>query len=333
MRLIICLSCLFILLITQFTFEEISEVGCIILSDEGEDISTIYALNSHRTAETYLISDETSSLHLDSQEDDEDSSNKGRIAVDGYTYSLPTYITLTENNYQVSYVPDSGYLFLRWVGSAGISIKDESSLLTNITVRPQYSTYTLRAIYYDKTESPEAYIESTSPYLTVVCINPPDAAEVTSSPLELKVRVTSNDISVNGANVKFYVDNKHVGSDISDSNGYASFSYSLSEARIFEWYARAEKKGYNSWDSISRSFIYNPISLPIQPEITIPESPPTIEESTTKITQSPETDKIDWRDAADIFKETLPLAFLVFIGIVSIIYFFLSKRKRNLSVY
>jgi hypothetical protein len=94
------------------------------------------------------------------------------------------------------------------------------------------------------------------PNLEVQLMEPFDGATLTSSPVTLKARATSGGNAVQGATVKFYVDGTYVGSASSDSNGYASISYPPSHGS-HNWYATAEKSGYNSGTCSTWSFTYS----------------------------------------------------------------------------
>jgi archaellum component FlaG (FlaF/FlaG flagellin family) len=82
----------------------------------------------------------------------------------------------------------------------------------------------------------------------------PSAAAGVFSPVELKVRVTSGYSNVRDATVKFYVDGAEVGSTTSGSYGYATYLYSASSPKTYQWYATAEKEGYSIGTSPTWTF-------------------------------------------------------------------------------
>jgi len=94
------------------------------------------------------------------------------------------------------------------------------------------------------------------PYTSVQLIEPTDGAHLTSSPVILKARCTSDGSGIEGATVKFYVDGIQIGLTTCDYNGYASYSY-LSSEGFHNWYAIAEKNGYNSGMSATWDFTYS----------------------------------------------------------------------------
>jgi hypothetical protein len=192
------------------------------------------------------------SVYLESREDDGASSSKGMIN----SYLLPTVILKAPGSYSATYSPEGGYWFVRWETSGGISVSNAGSQSTTVTIS---SSGTLRAIYANPF----------SP-LTVALVSPSNGAVVSSSPVELKVRVTSGGSAVQDATVMFYVDGKVLpASSTSDSNGYASHIYPPPSAKSYSWYVTAEKYQYDPRTSPTWSFTYSP--PPVQ--ITITSNP------------------------------------------------------------
>ena len=180
-------------------------------------------------------------VHLESREDDAASSNKGTIN----SYSLPTTILKTAGSYSATYSPEAGYWFVRWETSGGVSVSSATSQSTTVTVS---SSGTLRAIYANPF----------SP-LTVALISPSSGAVVSSSPVELKVRVTSGGSAVQDTTVMFYVDGSVLPtSSTSDSNGYATRAYLPPSAKSYSWYATAEKYQYDRGTSPTWTFTFSP---------------------------------------------------------------------------
>jgi len=180
-------------------------------------------------------------VRLQSREDDGASSNKGLIN----SYSLPTTILKAAGSYSATYSPEAGYWFVRWETSGGVSVSSATSQSTTVTVS---SSGTLRAIYANPF----------SP-LTVALISPSSGAVVSSSPVELKVRVTSGGSAVQDTTVMFYVDGSVLPtSSTSDSNGYATRAYLPPSAKSYSWYATAEKYQYDRGTSPTWTFTFSP---------------------------------------------------------------------------
>jgi hypothetical protein len=93
--------------------------------------------------------------------------------------------------------------------------------------------------------------------------SPPNGGTVTSSPVTLEAQVTSSGASIQGATVTIYVDGSQACSGGSDSSGYYSCPYSLSQGgHTYSWYAAASKSGYTSGTSSTWTFTYQPGQLP-----------------------------------------------------------------------
>jgi len=87
-------------------------------------------------------------VHLESRQDDSSTFNKGQIVFDGTPHNLPTYISKSPSAYAVTYNSESGYEFLLWETSGGLSVSDPNARNTTATVS---SFGTLRAIYKKQT--------------------------------------------------------------------------------------------------------------------------------------------------------------------------------------
>jgi hypothetical protein len=93
----------------------------------------------------YIKVNVTFNIRLESKEDNAASSNRGTIKFDGIDYSsLPTTINKEAKAYAISYLAASGYEFLCWETSGGISVASSSSSSTTATVT---GDGTLRAVY------------------------------------------------------------------------------------------------------------------------------------------------------------------------------------------
>jgi hypothetical protein len=110
----------------------------------------------------------------------------------------------------------------------------------------------------------EAGIENYVASITVNPIQPPAQPSMSltgspngvtvSSPVALNVQVISGGGAVRGATVTFNVDGAQVGSGVSDSSGYASYTYSVSSPKTYSWNVRAEAQGYNPATSETWAF-------------------------------------------------------------------------------
>ncbi|OGD53371.1 hypothetical protein A3K80_05270 [Candidatus Bathyarchaeota archaeon RBG_13_38_9] len=307
------------------------------------------------------------SIIIESQETMGESSNQGTITFEGSTYSFPIEIVKGSGNYQITYNPPKSYDFIRWVGSNGITLQDETAQSTKITIWDNYPTYTLKAIYSIQNELPEAYIDSISPNpsikgqtivfsghgidpdgeitthewlsnidgklgtlssfnksdlsvgthmisykvqdnssswsnvvtrelvinaaenMTITYVNPKNETEITSSTIELKVRVTSENIPVEDAKVIFYVDDHQIGSDTSNFNGYASVDYDLTLKKTFIWHVIAQKSGYEQTDYTNQYFTYSSTFTTEEQQLTTSTSIPEKETSNDKSPTIPKT--------------------------------------------
>jgi hypothetical protein len=111
-------------------------------------------------------------------------------------------------------------------------------------------------------------IQTSVSSLSVSPVSPPspgNGGTVTSSSVTLKALVTSGGVAVQGATVTIYVDSSSVGSGSSDSNGYYSCSYSLTQSgHTYSWYAAVSKSGYDPGTSSTWTFTYSPSSSQIR---------------------------------------------------------------------
>ena len=125
-------------------------------------------------------------VHLESREDNGASSNKGMIS----SYFLPTDILKPPGSYSATYYPESGYSFVKWETSGGVSVLNSGSGSTTVTIS---ASGTLRAIY-----------KSSVQYYTVTYYTDPISGTITASgvlktngmtdtfPLGARVRVVAN---------------------------------------------------------------------------------------------------------------------------------------------
>lgn len=144
-----------------------------------------------------------------------------------------------------------------WV-NMGTFIADELTGDSLGQVRQYYiKVYWNNYVIYDPTDSKtREWVKTSEIPMSVNLKDPPDGAVIYKSPIELRARVTSNDETVSGANVKFYVNGKEIGSDISDSTGYASRNYYPPKPDGYSWYCTAEKTGYKKTRSETWGFTY-----------------------------------------------------------------------------
>ena len=85
-------------------------------------------------------------VHLESVQDTGATANLGLITFAGYTFSLPTDVDVVNGSYTVTY--NSGYTFVRWETTGGVTVSDENAASTTVTVS---GNGTLRAVGSAKT--------------------------------------------------------------------------------------------------------------------------------------------------------------------------------------
>jgi len=106
---------------------------------------------------------------------------------------------------------------------------------------------------------------TTLPPLSVGLVSPPspsNGATVALSSVTFDAQVISGGLAVQNATVSIYVDGSPVGSGYSDSNGYYSISYSVTESgHTYSWYATASKPGYVLATSSTFTFVYTAQSV------------------------------------------------------------------------
>jgi hypothetical protein len=83
-------------------------------------------------------------VHLESMQEGNASFNLGTITFDGTTYNLPKDISKSAGNYSCQYTPASGYQFVKWETSGGVSVPSATANPTTVTVS---NNGTLRALY------------------------------------------------------------------------------------------------------------------------------------------------------------------------------------------
>ncbi len=82
----------------------------------------------------------------------------------------------------------------------------------------------------------------------------PDDSDTVDCPVTLKARVRDRDGSpLDGATVTFYVDDSSIGSNTSNSSGYAVMTYTGREGG-HDWYVVASKSGYRTYNTLAWSF-------------------------------------------------------------------------------
>lgn len=80
-------------------------------------------------------------VHLESVQDTGSTANLGLVTFAGYTFSLSTDVDVVNGSYTVAY--SGGYMFVRWETTGGVTVSDENSASTTVTV---LGNGTLRAI-------------------------------------------------------------------------------------------------------------------------------------------------------------------------------------------
>ncbi|MFQ6074635.1 MAG: family 16 glycoside hydrolase [Candidatus Bathyarchaeia archaeon] len=111
--------------------------------------------------------------------------------------------------------------------------------------------------YTPTTSETRTLTHGTPPVTRLRCtlVSPSDGFTVTTTPIELKARVTEHGAGVEGAQVDFYVNNAHRGHNHTNSEGYAikevDYGYGT-----HSWYAIATMEGYTPATSEMWSFTY-----------------------------------------------------------------------------
>ena len=126
---------------------------------------------------------------------------------------------------------------------------------------------------------------TTLPPLSVGLVSPPspsNGATVALSSVTLEAQAIGGGLAVQNATVSIYVDGSLVGSGYSDSNGYYSMSYSVTEiGHTYSWYATASKPGYVLATSSTFTFSYTAQSVT---STTSTSATSSYQETTTSVT-------------------------------------------------
>ena len=118
----------------------------------------------------------TYNVHLESKQDNEATSNLGKITFDTVEYTLPDDVSKAVGDYEAKYASDSGYEFHSWEVTDGVSVSNNTANPTTVTVA---AAGTLRAVYSEITVGPtETIVAKTFPM--VYLAKPPAAAALMS---------------------------------------------------------------------------------------------------------------------------------------------------------
>jgi len=171
--------------------------------------------------------------------------NQGYIYIDNVKHGLPSDVSLEEGYHIVYYVPEYEYLFSGWecLGSVKVKSGGEADNPSQIKVSGPGE---VRVVY------------KIGPQLEVSC---PYGERTTfiEAPVKLLVRVTSKGKPVSHAEVKFYVNAQYIGFNISNRDGYSSYSYAPARERAYKWNVTAEKNHYESASSEEWEFAFQKI--------------------------------------------------------------------------
>jgi hypothetical protein len=138
--------------------------------------------------------------------------------------------------------PSTGYVFTSWAGAGSGAYsgpKNPATLKVNgaITETGQFAF----------------------PVLAVSLVSPSNAATIpaSASSVVLKVQVKVSGMPVSGATVTIFVNGTQAGTGTSDSQGYFTYSYTLTKhGDTYIWYATATKTNYQTGTSTTWTFKY-----------------------------------------------------------------------------
>jgi len=182
---------------------------------------------------------------------------RGIIYIGGEIFiGLPASTEIDTGYHIIFYLPHEEDRFLEWVVSGGIRLES----LTD----PRINAY---GIYVTGPCSIYARYE-VGPILNIENVHPGVNDVLIDAPIELKVKITSEDKLIDEAKaslidevkVSFYANGRLVGTEDTE-NGYASIIYELTSAREYKWYVKAEKVSYKSNTSPTLNFDYVIINL------------------------------------------------------------------------
>lgn len=90
-------------------------------------------------------------VSLSSAQNDEQTTNKGKIKVDAMEYTLPYTVTLSTDQHTIQYLPEFGYEFEKWDTTGNVSVASSAANPTTLKVN---GTGTLKAVYKAATPKP-----------------------------------------------------------------------------------------------------------------------------------------------------------------------------------
>ena len=135
---------------------------------QGTGVNPIFVtMDEPHTAIAHYKEEVTYTIHLESGEDTDSTTNLGTITFDGSTYSLPTDVSKAAGSYPARYNPASGYVFDHWERTGGVSVSAANDNPTTVTVS---GDGTLRAVYVSSPPPPVGGFEA--PFHTLVMLAP-----------------------------------------------------------------------------------------------------------------------------------------------------------------
>ena len=174
---------------------------------------------------------------------------RGTIYIDDNNFiDLPASTYIDTGSHFIFYIPHEEDRFLEWVVSGGIRLESMSD--------PRINAY---GIFVTGSCSINARYEA-GPILNIENVHPRVNDVFIDAPIELKVKITSEDTLIDEAKVFFYVNGRLVGTEDTE-NGYASITYELTSAKEYKWYVKVEKASYKSNTSPTWNFDYVIINL------------------------------------------------------------------------
>jgi hypothetical protein len=131
---------------TGYTFVRWEKTGAVSIYNPNSASTTVTVQLTGSLKAVYSITTQTLyKIDLKSREDGGATSNMGRTTFAGVAYSqLPAQVSKTAGSYSISYIPATGYAFLRWQVSGAITVTQSSSQSTTAQVTGQG---TLTAVY------------------------------------------------------------------------------------------------------------------------------------------------------------------------------------------
>ncbi|MFC1803019.1 Ig-like domain-containing protein, partial [Thermoproteota archaeon] len=159
-----------------------------------------------------------------------------------------------------------------------VEIADSDYLLSGVGTTNSVGSYTRRITLPDDIADGVYYIEtldgkgvsgsygSKPAKLSVSLVFPNSNSTFDSSPVQLKVRVTSDGSSVFFADVDFYIDGSYLDTNHTDSHGFAYLNHYPTIEGTHTWNVKASKSGYLDKLSSIRSFTFSQQEPEPEPE-------------------------------------------------------------------